>query len=278
MLTSPLAHDFRKQLQTEPRRLVCTECTTEKPHPMSLAQLKLLVILKVHLSMWNNARLAAEGFISDIIWPVQIALHCCQVSTLDDVYELSLSDDFDCLIDPKLVLRKTSNKILAQAVRAHRTLRVKAAKGIEVLAVTSFDAASSGLARPSNRLRANHQVAYYLETLATLWQESALVCPRLPSSDIEYANKYPEQTLRYKLSSVRREYYDVRTTWDAITSVVQVQMNPETSKQICVLLPLLAYANPTSFGYFALQDVVAVLTSTQARNNGKFSRNMLWPL
>jgi hypothetical protein len=159
---------------------------------MSLAQLKLLIILKVHLSMWNNARLAAEGFISDIIWPVQIALHCCQVSTLDDVYELSLSDNFDCLIDPKLVLRKTSNKILAQAVRAHRTLRVKAAKGIEVLAVTSFDAASSGLARPSNRLRANHQVAYYLETLATLWQESALVCPWLPGSDNEYANKYPE--------------------------------------------------------------------------------------
>lgn len=158
---------------------------------MSLAQLKLLIVLKVHLSMWNNARLAAEGFISDIIWPVQIALHCCQVSTLDDVYELSLSDDFDCLIDPKLVLRKTSNKILAQAVRAHRTLRVKAAKGIEVLAVTSFDAASSGLARPSNWLRANHQVAYYLETLATLWQESALVCPRLPRSDIEYANNYP---------------------------------------------------------------------------------------
>ena len=46
---------------------------------MSLAQLKLLVILKVHLSMWNNARLAAEGVISDIIWPVQVALHCCQV-------------------------------------------------------------------------------------------------------------------------------------------------------------------------------------------------------
>ena len=69
---------------------------------------------------------------------------------------------------------------------------------------------------------------------------------------------------------MRREYYDVRTTWDAITSVVQVQMSPETSKQICVLLPLLAYANPISFGHFALQDVVAVLTSNQARKNREF--------
>lgn len=77
------------------------------------------------------------------------------------------------------------------------------------------------------------------------------------------------KTLRYKLSSVRREYYDVRTTWDAITSVVQMHMNHDTSKQICVLLPLLANADPASFGHFALQDVVAVLTSDQARENGE---------
>jgi hypothetical protein len=31
--------------------------------------------------MWNNARQAAEEVIGDVIWPVQVSLHSCQVTS-----------------------------------------------------------------------------------------------------------------------------------------------------------------------------------------------------
>lgn len=46
-------------------------------------------------------------------------------------------------------------------------------------------------------------------------------------------------------------------------------MQVETSRQICVILPLLAYADPIAFADFALQDVVAVLTSAPGSSPGE---------
>ena len=46
-------------------------------------------------------------------------------------------------------------------------------------------------------------------------------------------------------------------------------MQIETSRQIRVILPLLAYADPVAFADFALQDVVAVLTSATGSHHGK---------
>jgi hypothetical protein len=66
-------------VQAESSRLLCASCVPGRPHAMDLVQLKLLAILKIHLAMWNNARAAAEEKVEDVVWPISVSLHTCQV-------------------------------------------------------------------------------------------------------------------------------------------------------------------------------------------------------
>lgn len=76
-------------------------------------------------------------------------------------------------------LRRAANRILSQAVRAHVNNQVRSARGIEVLTVTSYDAAIAGLAEMRGSPAGTVEVTYYLTTLASLWQDSTLV--RMPA-------------------------------------------------------------------------------------------------
>lgn len=68
------------QVQRDASRLICESCNPTQPHPMNPTQLKLLIVLAIHGSLWIHGKTFAETYIVDCMWHITQALHSCQVS------------------------------------------------------------------------------------------------------------------------------------------------------------------------------------------------------
>lgn len=123
--------------------------------------------------------------------------------------------------------------LLGRILHAYPTCQSRALKGIEILSVTSYDAALDGLllqGSPSFRPPVRTiPVEFLLSTMVVLWEKST-------------------QSLRFKLNSVRQDrYYEVEALWKAISSHLDLKgQTSATEKLLCELLPLMAFWDPAT--------------------------------
>ncbi|KAJ9099964.1 hypothetical protein QFC21_003972 [Naganishia friedmannii] len=172
------------------------DCASSQSHAMNPTQLKLLIILSITGSFWTHGKHYAETYIEKI--------------------------------------RTTSRQLLSRILRAYSARHSRAVKGIEILAVTSYDAALQGLLLQGNTSFRQQTRAipidFPLETMIVLWEK-------------------PPQTLKYKMNSVRSDrYYDVPCLWNAIEPLLKNRNNTKTTEHfLCDILPLMAFWDPESF-------------------------------
>jgi hypothetical protein len=127
-----------------------------------------------------------------------------------------------------------SRQLLSRIIRTYSARQNRALKGIEILAVTTYDAALQGLLLQGNRsFRQQTRVIpidFPLETMIVLWEK-------------------PPQTLKYKMNAVRSDrYYDVPCLWNAIEPLLKIRNHSKVTEQLlCDLLPLMAFWDPESF-------------------------------
>jgi hypothetical protein len=123
--------------------------------------------------------------------------------------------------------------LLGRILRAYATCQGRAVKGIEILAVTSYDAAFDGLLAHGSTAYRQHSrtmpVEFLLDTMIVLWEK-------------------PSQSLRYQLESIRKDrYYNVEAFWRAIESHVNNrQQTDNTIRLLCGLLSLMAFWDPAA--------------------------------
>lgn len=67
------------QVQNDAAQLLCDTCVPTQTHGMNAVQLKLLIVLAIHGSLWIHAQAFAEAYIVDCMWHITQALHSCQV-------------------------------------------------------------------------------------------------------------------------------------------------------------------------------------------------------
>jgi hypothetical protein len=73
-------------------------------------------------------------------------------------------------------LRQVSHKVLKKALRSHKVSHGRVNKGVEVLCVTSYDAALEGLqAHKELHPDRDGEPIHFLETLGRIWKESPSV-------------------------------------------------------------------------------------------------------
>jgi hypothetical protein len=66
-----------RSVERDSRFLRCEHCDDKQYyHPV---QLRLLLILDVHLGLWNHSQDIAETHLVDVLLPLQHSLHACKV-------------------------------------------------------------------------------------------------------------------------------------------------------------------------------------------------------
>lgn len=78
-LYQQVALQFSLQVQRSANQLLCTSCSPTHTHSMNPTQLKLLIVLSIHGSLWIHSKVFAESYIVDCMWHIAQALHSCQV-------------------------------------------------------------------------------------------------------------------------------------------------------------------------------------------------------
>lgn len=219
---------------------------------MNPTQLKLLIILSIFGSFWNHGKHYAETYIVDCLWPITQALHNCHVGRLIDTRPRN-SGLTMIFIQEKI--RTISRQLLSKILRTYSARQNRAIKGIEILAVTSYDAALQGLlvqANTSSRQQTRAiPINFPLETMIVLWEKSPL-------------------SLKYKMNTVRSDrYYDVPCLWNAIEPLLRNRNNSKiTSHLLSDLLPLMAFWDPESFVPY-LDSTLRFLTDSEPSALGK---------
>jgi hypothetical protein len=68
---------------------------------------------------------------------------------------------------------------------------------------------------------------------------------------------------------VRKEYFDVRTAWEAAKGIIaDVGLDHTIEKEFYAMLPLLAASDPEVFGEYALEEAIALLTPAKRPAQG----------
>ncbi|KAI5450344.1 hypothetical protein NCC49_003127 [Naganishia albida] len=226
-LYQQVALQFSLQVQRSANELVCTSCSPTHTHALNTTQLKLLIVLLIHGSLWIHAKVFAESYLVDCMWHIAQALHSCQGK-----------------------LRDRSHQLLGRILRAYGTCQGRAIKGIEILAVTSYDAAFDGLIAQGSATYRQHSrtipVEFLLDTMIVLWMK-------------------PSHSLRYQLESIRQDrYYNVEALWRAIEPHVNDRKQTDNAvRLLCELLPLMAFWSPTAMTTH-LDPVLRFLTERKA--------------
>jgi hypothetical protein len=163
-------------------------------------------------------------------------------------HRLSLSDRSSLFTQGKI--RDRSHQLLGRILRAYGTCQGRAIKGIEILAVTSYDAAFDGLlAQGSSSFRQHSRtlpVEFLLDTMIVLWMK-------------------PSHSLRYQLESIRNDrYYNVEALWRAVEPHVNDRKQTDNSvRLLCELLPLMAFWDPAAMTSH-LDPILRFLTERKA--------------
>lgn len=153
------------------------------------------------------------------------------------------------------------HKLLAKTLRSHKVSHGRVNKGVEILCVTSYDAALEGLqAHKELHPERLGDCTHFLKTIVVIWQESPSVSCFTLSPDPRLTSNLVSQSLRFKLNAVRSQrYFEIVSLFQLIRPMLDQPIGGDTILCMTKILPLLAAWEPVTFAMECLKPSIDFL-------------------